>query len=64
MLKRSNLQVYEEVFYLNDMDNGLTLCVIKKYKGNVSWEYLEKEENSIVNHSAVFPQFTDQFLQL
>lgn len=70
-LKRHNLHV-EKIqfaslwggFYWNDMDNGLTLYIIKKYKGNVSWEYLEKEENSIVNHSAPFIQSTDQFLLL
>lgn len=64
MLKRSNLHVYEKVFYCNDMDNGLTLYIIKKYKGNVSREYLEKEENSIMNHSPPHTQSTDQFLML
>lgn len=33
MLKRSNLHVYEKVFYCNDMDNGLTLYIIENKKG-------------------------------
>lgn len=33
MSKRSNLHVYEKVFYCNDMDNGLTLYIIENKKG-------------------------------